>query len=71
MASLTPAARLSWSTASTYTGGMLARASMSFAATAAYDHWGIEAPALMGAASALGLIATMTVYSRIRAGAPL
>ena len=55
----------------TYTGGMLARASMSFAATAAYDHWGIEAPALMGAASALGLIATMTVYSRIRAGAPL
>lgn len=49
----------------TYTGGMLARASMSFAATAAYDRWGIAVPAAMGAASAVGLMLTMTAYARL------
>ena len=44
----------------TYTGGMLARAVMSIAATASYDRWGIEVPAIMGAACALGLVATMS-----------
>ena len=47
----------------TYTGGMLARAVMSIVATASYDRWGIEIPAIMGATCAIGLVATM--YPRV------
>ena len=45
-------------------GGMLGRASMSVIATAAYDNSGIEWPALIGAASAVGMIVCLAMFSR-------
>jgi MFS transporter, DHA1 family, inner membrane transport protein len=50
----------------TYTGGMLGRASMSLVATAAYERFGIGAPALIGAACALAAVACIAAYSRAR-----
>ena len=47
-----------------YTGGMLARAAMSVAATSAYERWGMTAPAAMGAACSIGVIGCITVYQR-------
>jgi predicted MFS family arabinose efflux permease len=48
----------------TYTGGMLGRASMSVLATAAYERFGVGAPSLIGAASALGAIACIAAYRK-------
>ena len=45
-------------------GGMLGRASMSVVATAAYDRFGIEVPALVGATMALGMICCLAFFSR-------
>jgi predicted MFS family arabinose efflux permease len=49
----------------TYTGGMLGRASMSVVATAAYERFGVGAPSLIGAASALGAIACIAAYRKV------
>jgi predicted MFS family arabinose efflux permease len=48
----------------TYTGGMLGRASMSVLATAAYERFGVGAPSLIGAASALCAIACIAAYRK-------
>jgi predicted MFS family arabinose efflux permease len=45
-------------------GGMLGRASMSVVATAAYDRFGVDVPALVGAVMALGMIASLAAFSR-------
>jgi len=45
-------------------GGMLGRASMSVIATAAFDRYGIDVPALVGALMAVGMIACLAVFSR-------
>ncbi|MBM3827576.1 MAG: MFS transporter [Actinobacteria bacterium] len=45
-------------------GGMLGRASMSVVATATYDRFGIEVPALVGACLALCMIVCLMIFSR-------
>ncbi len=45
-------------------GGMLGRASMSVIATAAFDRYGIDVPALVGALMAVGMVACLAVFSR-------
>jgi DHA1 family inner membrane transport protein len=45
-------------------GGMLGRASMSVIATAAFDRFGIDVPALVGALMATGMIACLASFSR-------
>lgn len=48
----------------TYTGGMLGRASMSVIATAAYESFGVAAPAIIGAGSALCAVGCIATYRR-------
>jgi predicted MFS family arabinose efflux permease len=45
-------------------GGMLGRASMSLVATAAYDEFGFQIPAIIGASMALCMILCLMSFSR-------